>query len=367
MISSVYIDNFRCLVNFQVALPRIALLLGDNGAGKSTVLDALERTRHLVIEEARVNDEFPASTRNKRTTARMQEIRLEVQSPDGMLQYRLLIEHDDASSARVRINEESLTADGTPLFQFRAGEVQLYRDDHSEGPRYPFDWSRSALATIAPRPDNRRLTWFKNHLARMVFLRMCPMHINAEADSEDLMLTMDGSNFANWFRFLSQEYQDRIPDLTNELRNIYPGFRAFRLTEAGRHQRVLRAVFQDAAGEVAFDFDELSDGQRAVIILYTLLHGLRHGGYSLFIDEPQNFLALAEIQPWLMALTDACGNGVSQAVLVSHHPELIDYLGAEAGIWLARSAGGTTMIGKKPSLPEAGLKLSEAVARGWTE
>jgi predicted ATPase len=366
MISSVYVDNFRCLVNFQMALPRIALFLGDNGVGKSTVIDVLKRVCDLVIGDAAITDVFPASTRNKRTTARMQEIRLEVQGSGIMFQYRLLIEHD-ASGARARINEESLSADGRPLFQFRDGEVQRYRDDHTEGPRYSFDWSRSALASVAPHRDNPRLTWFKSHLARMVFLRMCPMDIGAETDREDRMLAMDGGNFANWFRFLSQEYQDRILDLTNELRGIYPGFRAFRLTEAGRDRRVLRAVFQDTTGEIAFDFDELSDGHRAAFVLYTMLHGLRDGGYSLFIDEPQNFLALAEIQPWLMALTDACGTGVPQVVLVSHHPELIDYMGAEAGIWLTRSANGTTMLGKKPILPEEGLKLSEAVARGWTE
>lgn len=366
MITNLYIDNFRCLVNFQVKLPNITLLLGNNGVGKSTMFDALKSTCDLVVREVAVTEAFPASSLNKRTGAHFQEIRMELQSPDGMLEYQLLIEHDLPGS-RARINIESLAADGQSLFRFEDGEVQLYRDNHSEGPRYPFDWGRSALATIAPRQDNQRLTWFKKHLARIVFLRMCPMDIDAETDREDRMLTINGRNFANWFRFLSQEYQDRIIDLTRELRDIYPGFRAFRLTEAGRDRRVLRAIFQDASGEIAFDFDELSDGQRAAIVLYTLLHGLRNGGYSLFIDEPQNFLALAEIQPWLMALSDSCGSGVSQVVLVSHHPELIDYLGAEAGIWLARSGNGATMIGKKPSLPEAGLKLSEVVARGWTE
>ena len=366
MISNVYIDNYRCLVNFQTALPSLALLLGGNGSGKSTVFDALQRTCALVIGEARVTEAFPPSTLNKRTAANLQEIRLDVLSPDGELQYRLIIEHDLAAG-RARVVAESLSAAGKPLFRFENGEVQLYRDDHGAGPKYPFDWSRSALATVAARPDNTRLTWFKEHLARMVFLRMCPMDIDAEASREDRMLVMSGSNFASWFRFLSQEYQDRILDLTSRLRDLYPGFRAFRLSEAGRDRRVLRAVFQDATGEVAFDFDELSDGQRVAIILYTLLYGLRGGGYSLFIDEPQNFVALAEIQPWLIALQDACGSDIAQAVLISHHPEPIDYLGAEAGIWLERSANGTTLLGKKPAVTEGGLKLSEVVARGWTE
>jgi predicted ATPase len=367
MISELYIDNFRCLVNFRLPLPSLALLLGGNGAGKSTVFDVLQCTRDLVAGEVSVTEAFPTSTRNKRAGSNIQEVRLDVRSPAGLLEYELLIEHDDRRSGQAHVLRETLQLDEKPLFDFERGEVQLYRDDHSAGPRYPFDGSRSALATIAPRPDNTRLTWFKEHLARMVFLRMCPMDIDAEASREDRMLVMSGSNFASWFRFLSQEYQDRILDLTSRLRDLYPGFRAFRLSEAGRDRRVLRAVFQDTSGELAFDFDELSDGQRVAMILYTLLYGLRGGGYSLFIDEPQNFVALAEIQPWLIALQDACGSDIAQAVLISHHPEPIDYLGAEAGIWLERSASGTTLLGKKPAVTEGGLKLSEVVARGWTE
>lgn len=366
MISELYIDNFRCLVNFQMALPSLALLMGGNGSGKSTVFDALQRTCAFVAGDVSVSDAFPSSTLNKRTTAHLQEIRLGVQSPGGELQYHLIIEHDRLAG-KSSVVTESLSAAGGALLRFENDVVQLFYNDHRPGPGYPYDTSRSALANIPPNSAFTRLTWFKEHLARMVFLRMCPMEMGAEADREDRMLAMNGKNFASWFRFLSQEYQDRIFDLTSRLRDLYPGFRAFRLTEAGRDRRVLRAVFQDTAGEIAFDFDELSDGQRVAITLYTLLYGLRGGGYSLFIDEPQNFVALAEIQPWLMALQDACGSDIAQAVLISHHPEPIDYLGAEAGIWLERSANGTTLLGKKPAVTEGGLKLSEVVARGWTE
>ena len=40
------------------------------------------------------------------------------------------------------------------------GDAQLYGDNHSEGPKYPFDWSQSGIATLMPSKDNRKLTWF---------------------------------------------------------------------------------------------------------------------------------------------------------------------------------------------------------------
>lgn len=91
---------------------------------------------------------------------------------------------------------------------------------------------------------------------------------------------------------------------------------------------------------------------------------LKGAGYSLFIDEPENFLALREIQPWLAALEQEVGDGVEQAVLISHHPEIIDYLGAAAGRWFSRPRGGPARV--SPDAPETGgLSLSETVARGW--
>ena len=114
-------------------------------------------------------------------------------------------------------------------------------------------------------------------------------------------------------------------------------------------------------------FDEISDGQRALVALYGLIHLASGQGYTLFLDEPDNYVALAEIQPWLMSLEDACGDAVSQAVITSHHPELIDYLGSENGVLLHRDSSGVVTT-RRPEVSDsdaAGLKLSELIARGW--
>jgi hypothetical protein len=88
--------------------------------------------------------------------------------------------------------------------------------------------------------------------------------------------------------------------------------------------------------------DEIFDGQRALVALYSLIRLASGQGYTLFLDEPDNYVALAEIQPWLIDLADACGGNIPQAVLCSHHPELIDYLGADRGVFLEHELSGVT-------------------------
>ena len=102
-------------------------------------------------------------------------------------------------------------------------------------------------------------------------------------------------------------------------------------------------------------------------VLYTLLYGSRGADRSLFLDEPDNFLALREIQPWLVQAADFAGSEIPQIVLVSHHPEIIDYLGESKLRMLTRKRNGSIRVKTEFDFGGSPLKLSEIVARGWDE
>ena len=51
MINEIYIDNFRCLTNFRIKPGGFQLWLGDNGSGKTSVLDALRYIQRLMHGE----------------------------------------------------------------------------------------------------------------------------------------------------------------------------------------------------------------------------------------------------------------------------------------------------------------------------
>jgi hypothetical protein len=140
------------------------------------------------------------------------------------------------------------------------------------------------------------------------------------------------------------------------------------MEKVGLDTRALVVLFEEEECGERYELrlDEISDGQRALIVLYSLVRLAAGQGYTLFLDEPDNYVALAEIQPWLIDLSDACGDRVPQAVLCSHHPELIDYLGADRGLLLQRESSGVTVSRTlRESTVENGLKLSERIARGW--
>jgi predicted ATPase len=354
-------------VNFHLEFQELTLLVGANGSGKSSVLEVLFALRQLLSGVGRVTDPdlFPARSLTRWQNRNLQVFEVTVSLEDeAPATYRLEIEHE-RESRRARILQESLKVEQKPLFEFRLGEVQLYRDDHSLGAQYSADWTESAMARVAPRPVNQRLIRFLNFMRGVSVCALAPKGFQAESVSEEPVLQTDGGNFASWYRHQIQERQDLMIGAVETLRKVVDDFQSIRMERVGSEARAFIVVFEGSSGRYELRLDELSDGQRALIALYALVQ-LAGNQDVLFLDEPDNYLALAEIQPWLMTLSDTCGKSPRQAIICSHHPELIDYLGGEAGVLLKRESSGSVTTRRLSEVPvDGGLKLSEYIARGW--
>jgi predicted ATPase len=380
MLRRIYIDNFRCLVNFEIKLEPLSLLLGDNGAGKSTVFDVLRRLQDFISGRTKTDEAFLPENLTRWQSRQEQTFELELDGDGVIYLYRLKVDVNPKLK-KSRVLEESLSVESGSLYEFIDGQAHLYHDDSKPGPSFPFDWSVSGLSFILPRDDNQKLTAFKKLIEKLIILHLFPSQIPAASSGEADRLTSLGANFASWWRVLSQERPDLVSASNDVLKKVFDNLIGARLVNSGANTRILTLVFGPPEPDensplefsrivrenIEFSFDELSDGQRALFILYTLVIGLRDQGYLLFLDEPENYVSLPEIQPWLMELSDACGDGIDQACIISHHPEQINYLGAEHGIWLDRDSGGPTRRISPQFDGESGLSLAEAVARGWVK
>jgi predicted ATPase len=367
MLKRIYVDNFRCLVNFELKLDRLNLLLGENGTGKTTVFEVLYRLQQFLAGNAKVQTMFPSADLTRWQSTPTQRFELELQAGEANYDYALVIEHDE-DRRKARIKSEILTMDDKRLFDFLDGNAELYYDDFTPGPKYPFDWTQSGLAVLQPRADNKKLTRFRKELQQIIVAAVHPMCMSSESRAEESTLSRNMENFVSWYRYVSQEHQGATYGLVQELARVLPGFSSFSLKEAGE-AKVFKVMMKRPSmkQEIPFDFSELSDGQRCLIALYAVLFVLKDQGVSLFLDEPDNFITLREIQPWLGSLKDLIGEGVEQGVLISHHPEIIDQLAIPAGRWFERDPNAYSRVSDQPGAKVEGLKPSEAMARGWTK
>lgn len=368
MITRLYIHQIKSFVNFEAHFGPMHVLMGPNGAGKSAMLDVLSRVRKLIGGEGRVDAYFPPSIRTRGLGDPEASIRVEldVSGNGGTYRYTLAVEYE-AMTGRSRIGTERLDFDGRPLFSAERGNVQLYRDDHTEGPSFSMDWTQSGVSFLQEGRDNTRLTWFRQRVGRTWVLRPNPFAMREESRAETARPASDLSDFADWYRHLVQARPDRALEAMGDLRRRIPAFRSLRFEEAG-DGKILVADFEvGASRSVSFRFGALSEGQKVLIALYVALHALSgDADATLCIDEPENFLALPEVQPWLDAFYDRTEDENIQGLLVSHHPRVINQLAVEQGLWLDRDEGqGPTRVRPIESNDGAALSVSELVERGW--
>ena len=371
MISQVYIDNFKCLVNFEHKLTSKELIIGANGSGKSSFMDALLFVRQFVMTGLNLKDPNIPNTPNIllfRTRWQVQSqmtFELHVQLDPGKYVYRLIIEPwRDAFTPRVAL--ETVNLDGKPIFEFLEGEVHLFNDKFERKVQYDFDWNRSALGTILPRPDNQKLNLFKEFLSRLYCFRINPFPMVARSEKEDLFPNVDLSNIASWYRNLLQADPMQNAQLHEDLRNTLDNFLYLELEAAGENVRLLAARFA-ANGEstTRFYFNELSEGQRCLVCLYSIVHFVLAKGNTVILDEPDNFISLREIQPWLIAAEDAVERGHGQLLIISHHPELLNQWAADNGLQFFREKSGPVRVRPFHGLPGSDLSPAELAARGW--
>jgi predicted ATPase len=250
------------------------------------------------------------------------------------------------------------------------GDVTIYREDHQVGARFSFDWGQSAFITLAERRDNLLHRWFRDWVGRLQVVRANPFDMVAHTEQEHARLNESATNFVSWYRHVTDETLNLQELVRQSLAEVWDGFKGMRLETIGPNVKVLKIAFRSSSvggnGDYEVAFGDLSDGQRVLIALYTLLRYAEQAPLPLIcIDEPDNFVSLAEIQPWLMGMCQAVEDHGSQVLFISHHPELINYLAPRDAVVLSRPDGGATRQALFRSAPGDTLTPAEVIARGW--
>lgn len=364
MITRLYANNYRCLVGFETKFDSFGVLCGPNGAGKSSVFDALRLLKDLGTGETTLESpEFQRLEFTNWLESTIQEFEVDIEASGHHFSYMLHIEQV-APELTPRIIRERATADKKTLYDRDLDGVRFTKASGIQK-GFPLDWRQAALGSIQPAGDRKDIQILQEAIAKLVILRPSPHAMEFESRSESRLPRLHLGNVTSWYRYLSQE-QDWTDDLRESLQEVWPDFRSFRLAEAGLQSKALQLRFGATNGKEAgtLYLDQLSDGEKMLVGLYMVRSALATGAiHTALIDEPDNFVGLPELQPWVLSMMELLGDD-RQAVLISHHPEILAHAGEEYGRYLWRdNHTSPTRIGPL-QVPE-GMSAGEAITRGW--
>ena len=367
MLERLYIHNYKGFVNFELACGQFVFLMGRNGSGKSSVLEVLQALS-IVITEGSLEDNFTPDTRCRFAEYPRQEIQIEVRRGEKLFRYRLEIELRGAGEQPVLFREE-LLVDGSRLYLFTDGKVVLYSDSGEEKASFPFDGRAGGLAIVDKTPGDRQLLEFKTWARHFLLLKLIPSNVNPESRARGEVLDVDGANFSAWFETEAHADTEKLVDYSKEMTQVLPGFRSINWRPLSKKANLVEVDFQANGTKRSFQLDELSEGELSLLIHYAVLHFGMEWQPTIGFDEPDNYLALAEIEPLLYAIEEAAINHKAQVFLISHHPEIFDR-------WARDSARSRYMFKTEDGMFRSrtiewgdypGLSPSEIVARGWQD
>jgi predicted ATPase len=356
-----YIDNFRSFVNFDYRPETKQLLLGPNGTGKSSLLEAFRYLKEFVKGNS---NKFTQSTRTRWQDHPLQIFEIEASLDGQPFEYRVEIGFAGVSKEH-SVSLERLRVSGATVFELAEGKIRFFPND-SASMAVPLQTNRSALhLSLLSNSDVRRFVgWFDQ--VHCFDIDAYPGTMDEVADSEEQEPDFELDNLAGWYRYLLQTHPEENVKFIASLKECMDGFHTLRFTPEDDGVRKLRAEFHSPTKKlVRYSISELSEGQRCLIALYMILHFLINRGHTVFLDEPDNFISLREIQPWLLAAQEAVEAQAGQLILISHHPETLNHWAKEYGLRFFREANGQVRTEKFRSADDGVLQPSELIARGW--
>lgn len=337
MIRRLYIHNFRCLENFELPIsgkPSI-LLIGKNGAGKTTVSMALEVLQKIARGTNRIKDFIKPKDRTRGREGLPIRFEIEVELDAKIYEYVIAFELPEGFK-ELRVLEEGLSVNGQPVYHRDMALVQLF--SQGKEPEFRLDWHMVALPVVQEKSQTDPLYIFKHWLASMLILRPIPSLIKGDSEEETLQPDPKVGDFAAWFSGLLAQTPSAYTVIADYLKQVMPDINDIKNPLIGLNSRSLQVQFVYEQKTLNLPFEELSDGEKCFMICALVLAAHKASDKLFcFWDEPDNYLALSEVGHFVTTLRQAFQSG-GQFIATSHNPEAISCFSDENTLVLHRKS-----------------------------
>jgi predicted ATPase len=267
-----------------------------------------------------------------------------------------------------RVSIERLKVSGATVLEVGRGVVRFFPDESKQPVEVPMEFDKSALrlSQLSNSQVRRFVDWVDS--IKCIRIDSYPHAMDETSDKDEPDPDDEFQNLAGLYRHVITTDPVGNVRFLNSTREALAGFETLRFAAEETGAKRLRADFSGPAKQkVTYSISELSDGQRCLIVLYMILNFLLAKGRTVLIDEPDNFIALREIQPWLLAAEEAVDDHDSQLILISHHPEVLNLWAPAYGVHFFREENGQIRTEKFRTDPNGDLQPSELIARGWED
>ncbi len=314
-----------------------ALLIGKNGAGKTTVGFALEILQKIARGTNRVGELVkPKDLTRERTDVPMR-LEIEVDLEGKAYGYSIAFDFPD-SFKELRVFEEKLTVSGKIVYSRELAKVHLTKSGQEREATFFIDWHLVALPIIQQQAAKDPVVFFKQWLSRMLILRPMPSMILGHSQDQTLQPDTKVTDIGAWFGGLMSHAPSAYGRVYDYLKQFMPDLEDITNPSVGTDSRSLSIQYSNDKGNLKLPFEDLSDGEKCFIISALVLAANKaYGPLLCFWDEPDNYLSPSEVGHFVVALRKAFQSD-GQFIATSHNTETIRRFSDENTLILYRNS-----------------------------
>ena len=362
ILEGIRIQNYRSLKdvtlgqtfeNQRVAgkLPRLMAVIGANGVGKSTLLDALGFIGDCLNEgvESACDKPHRGGFERLRTLGVQEPIKFEIryrQEPaQRPISYSLSIDTDERSRVRVVYERLRQRRNGSPngqpytFLELNDGSGYVWSGNEIEGKEGKerinikmSDRQVLGISTLGTLVDHPRISQFRAFLGGWYLSYFVPELARTQPMSgADPHLNRRGDNLAKYLQFIERERPQGFKKMLSWIATKIPGIEEIRSAKAPDGRLLLE--FHAQGFETPFYQQDMSDGSLK-LLAYLLLMEDPDPAPLVGIEEPENglhhqllSLLAAELQQF------AQKSKGPQVLVTTHSPNFVDAL-TPAEVWI---------------------------------
>jgi AAA15 family ATPase/GTPase len=357
MFKSIWIDNFKSLVDFELNFAKFNCLVGLNGSGKSTVLQALDFVSQLMQGDL----DGWLNSRHWENTDLNSKL-----SKKSNIDFKIIFEikswgeviwSGSFNRKTLSCTQERVERDGILLLKVEDGYCFMTHSfvQNSSSDRFPimFDYQGSILSQLKEtQVVNPVLRDIKVFVLRIESLDMLsPELLRSRTKSADGKLGLGGEKLSAFIHESGNQGKEKLKRLLTKIygqlenidtRSLRSGWKQLEITEQfGGHK------FKSTARHV-------NDG---MLRLMAILTQLESDNDFLLFDEIENGINPEVIE----YLIDHLVNAYHQVLVTTHSPMILNYLEDDVAkkgvIYLYKNSQGMTRSVKLFDIPSMAKKL----------
>lgn len=314
MIESINLRNFKSLGDVELKMGKFTCLIGMNGSGKSTVLQAIDFISQLMV--GRVDEWLDA--RGWSVADLNCKLRKESNVTTGVKfktsTGKTLTWVGAFNRSQLRCTGEIMQLDKEKIFRVAN---QKYNIADSADQSIAFTYQGSLLSALKDSELTQELLEFRNALQQIKSLELLsPQLLRKRARSTEKGIGAGGEKLSAYLDTLSESTHAA---LVEQLRRFYPGLVDFKVSSLRSGWKKLSVVEQFSQQKLETDAAHLNDGLLRILAVLTQAASERS---LILLDEIENGINQEVIE----TLVDTLVKSPHQLLVTTHSPLILNFL-----------------------------------------